>query len=215
MRRLVMEADVSEFVRLSGDESIEKIKSLEVLNIIKQDLKEFVIICSVEFKDGGTKLDDVFNEPDSELQVLDHDKHGKYTVLFKSRAQADPRALEFWTAGGYLLTPLEITNGKVRMTFMGSAKQVKILPAMLKSAGVRYKVLQLTDANFSPTSPLSRLTEKQLKVLTTAYNLGYYDMPRRISSEQLAGKLKIGSSDLIKHRRKAERRLLNAVLSCA
>jgi predicted DNA binding protein len=215
MRWLVMEADVSEFVRLSGDESIEKIRSLEVLNIIKQDLKEFVIICSVEFRDTKTKLDDVFNEPESELQVLDHDKEGKYTVLFTSKAQADPRALEFWAAGGYLLTPLEIKNGKVKMTFMGSAKQVRVLPAMLKSAGVHYKVIQLTDANFSPMSPLSRLTEKQRKVLTTAYNLGYYDLPRRISSEQLAGKLKIGSSDLIKHQRKAERRLITAVLSAA
>jgi predicted DNA binding protein len=212
MRRLILEVSVSEFVRLSGDKSIELIKSLEVLNFIRQDLKEFVIVCSIEFRNRRTKLDDVFNEPESEVQVLDH-KGTKYTILFKSKAKGDNQALDFWSAGGYLLPPLEIQNGKVRMTFIGSAKQVRSLPIKLRSAGVHYRVIQLSDANFSPISPLSRLTEKQRRVLTTAYNLGYYDVPRKISSQQLAGNLEIGSSNFIKHRRKAEKRLLAAVLS--
>ena len=212
MRRLILEVSVSEFIRLSGDKSIEEIKSLEVLNFIKQDLKEFVIVCSIEFRSRRTKLDDVFNEPESEVQVLDH-KGTKYTILFKSKARGDDQTLDFWSAGGYLLPPLEIQNGKVKMTFIGSAKQVRSLPIMLRRAGVRYKVIHLTDANFSPISPLSRLTEKQRRVLTTAYNLGYYDVPRKISSKQLAVNLKIGSSDFIKHRRKAEKRLITAVLS--
>ena len=215
VQRLVIEAEVSEFVRLSGDKSIEKIKSLEVLNFIKQDPKEFSIICSIQFNDRRTKLDDIFSEPGSELQVLDHSKEGKYTILFKSKPQSDPQADALWAAGGYLLTPLEIKNGKVKMTLLGNAKQVRVLPEMLKKAGIRYKVLQQVDASFSPTSPLGSLTEKQRKVLTTAYNHGYYDVPRKISSKQLAGKLKIGSSALIKHRRKAERRLLTAVLNAA
>jgi predicted DNA binding protein len=71
---------------------------------------------------------------------------------------------------------------------------------MLKRAAVRYKVVQLTDASLSPSSPLSRLAEKQRRVLNTCYNLGYYDVPRKISSQQLAAKLKISSSDFIKHR---------------
>ena len=44
--------------------------------------------------------------------------------------------------------------------------------------------------------------------MVTAYRLGYYDLPRRISSQQLASKLNVGSSTLINHRRRAERRLL-------
>jgi predicted DNA binding protein len=212
MRRLIIEVDVGEFVRLSGDKSIEKIKSLEVLNFIKQDPKEFSMICSVQFSNPDTGLGEIFSEPGIELQILDREKNGKYTILFKSKPQIDPQANAFWAAGGYLLPPLEIKNGKVKMTFMGSAKQVRVLPAMLKRAGVRYKVLQYTDASFSPVSPLGNLTEKQRRVLTMAYNLGYYDLPRRIGSQELASKLKIGSSALIKHRRKAERRLLSAVL---
>jgi predicted DNA binding protein len=52
-----------------------------------------------------------------------------------------------------------------------------------------------------------RLTEKQRKVLITAYRLGYHDLPGRVSSKELAERLKIKSSALIVRRRKAERRL--------
>ena len=71
------------------------------------------------------------------------------------------------------------------MTFMGNARQIRVMPEMLKKAGIRYKVLQHVDASFSPSSPLGSLTEKQQKVLTMSNNHGYYDVPRKIGSKQL------------------------------
>jgi predicted DNA binding protein len=43
-------------------------------------------------------------------------------------------------------------------------------------------------------------------------DLGYYDVPRRVSSEELAKRLKIQEPTLVMHRRKAERRLLAALI---
>ena len=83
----------------------------------------------------------------------------------------------------------------------------------LDASGVKYKVISLLDAKFSPNSPLQHLTEKQRDVLIKAYKLGYYDRPRRISSEQLAQKVNLSKSTLVAHRRKAERRLLMEVLN--
>lgn len=216
MRRLVIEADASEFAKVSEDKVIQKIKSLEVLHIIKQSMEEMIIIASIEFRNSDTTLDEVFNEPGAEFQILDHNK-GKYIALMKSVPESDAtgRALaeNLWSSGGYMLTPLEIKDGKIKMSFLGGQRHVQVIPSMLKRAGIHYKILQLTDANLPQSSPLGELTEKQRKVLTAAYNHGYYDLPRRISSKQLASKLKIGSSDLIKHRRKAEKRILSAVLN--
>lgn len=217
MQRLVIEVDVLEFSKIAADDTINKIKSLEVLHFIRQDRDEITIIGSVEFKDSSTKLDKIFTEKDSELQVLDHSKEGKYLILLKSKPQNDPAgqllASEFWAKGGYMLSPLEIKNGKLKMSFLGGARQMRIIPSLLKKTGIHYKVLSLADANLPPSSPMSDLTEKQRRVLTAAYNLGYYDLPRKISSRDLAAKLKIGSSDFIKHRRKAERRVLSSILS--
>ena len=70
----------------------------------------------------------------------------------------------------------------------------------------------MTEANFSPDSPLSKLTEKQREVLIAAYNHGYYEIPR-INSQNLAEKLNIGSSTLVEHLRKPEHRLLIQILA--
>ena len=69
------------------------------------------------------------------------------------------------------------------------------------------------DAIFSPNSPLQRLTEKQRDVLIKSYKLGYYDRPRKISSEELAHRVNLAKSTWVAHRRKAERRLLTEVLN--
>jgi predicted DNA binding protein len=83
----------------------------------------------------------------------------------------------------------------------------------MDKARLHYRVVSLMDARFSPDSPLARLTGRQREILTKAYELGYYDRPRRISSDELASRLNIAKSTLVAHRRKAERRLLAEILS--
>ncbi len=97
---------------------------------------------------------------------------------------------------------------KVTFSFLGSAKQVGEFIKKITALGIRHKVVLLTEADFSPDSSLSKLTEKQRDVIISAYRLGYYDIPRRINSEKLAKKLNIGNSTLGEHLRKAERCLL-------
>ena len=71
----------------------------------------------------------------------------------------------------------------------------------------------MTEAKFSPDSPLNVLTEKQRRILIASYKLGYYDLPRKVGSRELAEKLGLHKSALATHIRKAERRLLADILS--
>jgi predicted DNA binding protein len=77
---------------------------------------------------------------------------------------------------------------------------------------VRFKVLSLTNARSASESTLNVLTEKQCTVLTNAYKLGYYDLPRRIDSEQLARRLNLSRATLVVHCRKAEKRVLAEIM---
>ena len=52
--------------------------------------------------------------------------------------------------GGYLSTPFEIRDGKIKIAFLGDAKQVKNLLQMLDDQGLRFKIASLADAKFSP-----------------------------------------------------------------
>jgi predicted DNA binding protein len=98
------------------------------------------------------------------------------------------------------------------MTFLGSSSQVRKILKAIEELKIPYKILALTDAKFSHDSPLSDLTEKQRKVFVSAFNSGYYDIPRRISSETLAEKMDIRAPTLVMHRRKAEQRIFQKII---
>ena len=108
------------------------------------------------------------------------------------------------------MLPFEVRDGRVRVTLVGDNEQVK---EFLENRVVNYKVLSLTDAKFSPNSPISRLTEKQQEAISIAFRLGYFDTPRKISADELAAKLGLASSTLAVHLRRAERRLLADLLN--
>jgi len=209
MRRLTIELDLEQMRKFEDNPLFDKVKSFEILQFLKEGPEEVAVICRVDFGDGVTKLEDFVQDDIVEIQMLEREEGGACTYFIKSRP-VNQHASNFnpSTAGGYLSVPFEIKDGKAKITYLGSGKQVKSFLEDVERAGVKYRVRSMTDAKFSRDSPLGRLTEKQRKVLVSAYQLGYYDEPRRINSLELARKMKIGSSTLINHRRRAERNLL-------
>lgn len=158
------------------------------------------------------------------VQVLEQEKEKTYTYFIKGDMRAHARVAKeltqfdtkwlmgFTGTGGYF-DLLEFKEERLKVGFMGDAKQVKALLELIEKGKIRYRVVSVTDAKVSLHSPLSSLTEKQRRVLVTAFELGYYDVPRKISSQELAKKLNLQSPTLVEHRRKAEHRLLAAILS--
>ena len=213
MRRVTIELNLEEMSKFENNPILKKVRSFEILQFLKEGPEEFAVICRIEFGDEATKVEDFIDDDIIEMQMLDHEKGGAYTYFIKSRPAAHPMShFDPFTAGGYLSVPFEIKDGRARITYLGNGKQVKTFLEGIEKAGVKYRVSSITDAKFPQHSPLSRLTEKQRKVLVAAYRLGYYDEPRRISSLELAKRMKVGSSTLINHRRRAERRLFSELV---
>ncbi len=226
MRRLILEFSKSQFEKihelLARNEvnkipepsPLNHIKTFEILQFLRLDNEEFAAICRIEteqampgfgdwFEKAGN-ADDNFSEG---AQILEREKSGAYIVFLRHNPVPPGLNINQLIEGGYLVA-IEIREGKIKITYLGTVKQIKTVLGMIRQHGIRYKILSLTDAKFSLNSPLNGLTEKQRKVLTTAYRLGYYSLPRKISTEQLARKLNLHKSALAAHRRKAELRLI-------
>ncbi|MEM0195780.1 MAG: helix-turn-helix domain-containing protein [Thermoplasmatales archaeon] len=190
----------------------------KILHILKLETKEFAALIRVEFTDQHNRIRELFprsNDAEIKLELL-NENEGSYTyfisVKFRLQRQRQLKLSPFanW---GYLSIPFEIMDGKLKMTFLGSTKQVEgVLESLLKF-GMPYNVISLVNVRSVTGSPLDRLTDRQRGVLIMAYRLGYYTIPRKINSEQLAEKLGISKSTLVAHRRKAERLLLGEILS--
>jgi len=215
MRRLILEASEKELSKVGVEiQPFQKIKSLDLLHFLRQDREEFAAIWRVEFKDDSSRIEDLLAGGFLvEVQLLEKERSRTYTVFMRGGPSLSSVLDSLGLAGGYLFPPLGIREGKIKISFLGSAQQVGEFLEKITAFGIRYRVVLLADANFSPDSPINKLTEKQREVLIAAYKHGYYDIPRRINSEELAEKLKIVSSTLGEHLRKAERRLLINILT--
>jgi predicted DNA binding protein len=214
MRRLILEVSEKELTKIGLElPQFKKIKSLELLYFLRQDPKEFAAIAQVEFKDPTSKVEDLLTGGYLiEAQILERAKNGGYIVFMRGGPSLSS-ALSF-TGGesGYLFPPIGIDGQKLKFSFIGSEVQIKEFLKEISKLGIHYRVVMLADANFSPISPLSQLTEKQREVLMAAYKAGYYEVPRKITSEKLAKSLNLVNSTVVEHLRKAEQRLMSQLL---
>jgi predicted DNA binding protein len=214
MRRLILEISEKELIK-AGIElpPLAKIKSLELLYFLRQDAEEFAAITRIQFKDNTNNLEEL---PKSELlidaQIIEREKSGAYIVFIRSGPSLSSVLNYIGIEGGYLFPPLGIGDGKVKFSFLGSEQQIKEFMEKIDAIGIKYRIVLLADVDFSPVSVLNQLTQKQRDVLIAAYKFGYYDIPRKINSDQLAKKLGLVNSTVVEHLRKAEQRLITHML---
>jgi hypothetical protein len=217
VRRLIVEFPREDIGRIEEKrESFGDIRSIKILHYLRQDPKEFSLLCRIELKDPkkGNINQVLSRNPGANAQILERERNGGYIIFMRGKPERRDSTsnFSFLDAGGGYLVAFELDDEKIRMTYLGDQSQIRKTLDKLHGAKIRTSIISLADAKFSPDSPLNILTEKQRAALIAAYKFGYYDIPRKISSEQLARKLNIHASALIAHRRKAELRLLGEML---
>lgn len=214
MRRVILEVTEKELAKVGIElPQFKKIKSMEIVYFLKQDHEEFAGIAQVQLNSPATKINEMLKGGYLlETQVLERKSSDTYIVFFRGGPSLSSVLDYIGIEGGYLFTPLGVGDGKVKICFLGNEAQVKMFLERIDILEIRYRIVSLADASFSPTSPLSRLTEKQREILIAAYKSGYYDIPRKITSEELAKKLNLVDSTVVEHLRKAEQRLITQIL---
>jgi predicted DNA binding protein len=81
---------------------------------------------------------------------------------------------------------------------------------ILRKRVIPEKSLRDTFA-ISLTNVFSELTQKQLSSLMLALDFGYYEIPKKMTAEQIAGKRKLPRTTYEEHLRKAESKILRAI----
>jgi len=212
MRRLIVESPTAEVAKFLGVESaLEKVESFEIISLLREEPEEWAIVCKAKMKEPSFKFTDALSDKLAEIQHLQTEKDGSQIYFIKRKPNHVVSSV--FMAGGYFSLPLQIQGERMKASFTGTSQQIKHILGTISKLGLAYRVISVADARFSPTSPLGILTEKQRKVLTTAFNLGYYDIPKKTSNNEIAKKLNIKEPTCVRHRVKAEKRLLTALLS--
>lgn len=82
------------------------------------------------------------------------------------------------------------------------------------TAGTEPLLRTLTEYR-GPSDPLEAVTPRQRAVLEAAYELGYFEVPKATTTDEIAAELDLDPSTVREHLQRAQRNLLTAVLKSA
>ncbi len=97
------------------------------------------------------------------------------------------------------------------MSLVGPHEAISDTIDEYKAAGVSPDLRRLRSYD-GQTEPADALTDRQREVIQTAFDMGYYEVPREVSTEQVAAELGLDSSTVSEHLQRAERNVLRRVL---
>lgn len=146
------------------------------------------------------------------INILREDKN-KYTCLVKIEYKSNlMKILKLFHVENIIYDlPFIISKEKIVFAFIGENENLKKLFKIIKPLGF-IKNIHFQKIEFSEYDTLSCLTERQREIIITAKKNGYYEMPRKITTEELSRKLGISKATLIEHLRKAENRIISYIL---
>jgi len=216
MRKLIMEFAPNDAYRKMAGPFFAHIKYIRIMEFIKVDFDkgETLVLAECEFQDGVDFDNLEIPEMIAYMNVVTED-HPKFTALFKSEYPDELKGVLrhldldlIWT------TPFEKSLERVVVSIIGSEanlnRYIEFVDGMEgfgKIANITYQKATTPDRDI-----LSSLTDRQREVMLKAKSTGYYDYPRKVSSEKIAEEMGISKATFIEHLRKAEQRLVNTLL---
>lgn len=109
-------------------------------------------------------------------------------------------------------TPIEFTDrGGLSTTVVGTHEMLQQATQELPE-GIAFEIEQVGQYAPDTRDTLSMLTDRQQEVFRTAVDLGYYEIPRRATHEDIADRLGCAPSTVDEHLRKAESRVLSTLV---
>jgi len=221
MKRLTLEFPYQElWDRLFGPNQ-DRVEVLEATKSLKCDFEGLAVICRIRFKDKRMKPVDLIGKGRiRSVETLYEHGDGSLVVFIEGKPVVHvPRELRrkdpnVPRPGLVSAGPPEFLDvDRMKVQFLCKDEEVPKILDFYEKTKLPHRLVEISSLQSASESDLSRLTAKQRQAFLTAYSLGYYDVPRKTSSEELAKRLKLGTSTYAEHLRKAERALLASILS--
>jgi hypothetical protein len=227
MRELTFEVQIDENSETSF--LIKALRHLDILNVLEFRSQGFLLLCR-----GSHEESELFRESLSSddshnitVKILNREKSGSEIMLLSGRWLISKHAgkryrrraveLKFFKAMEkapiYSLGNPKFREGKLQVSIIAHEKMIKRLLDGLDQIKVPYKVLRLGRPKAGSDSVLSSLTGKQTSILRLAHAMGYYDVPKRTRTDDLAHVLRMDKGTVGEHLRRAEKHVFDGLLS--
>lgn len=106
---------------------------------------------------------------------------------------------------------IQVNDDGLHVALVGSQEDISQGISEYDDAGMTVLLQRIGDYG-GPRNTLDALTDRQREILQTAYGLGYFDVPRSVSTADVADELDLDPSTVAEHLQRAERNLLETIL---
>lgn len=107
---------------------------------------------------------------------------------------------------------LDPTEKGLDVTILGSHEALGERVREYEAAGAEVLLRAMSDYE-GPDDPLDATTPRQREVLKTAFDLGYFDVPRAATTEEVGDALDLDPSTVREHLQRAQRNVFAALLA--
>jgi hypothetical protein len=166
------------------------------------------ILGDIERFENVLKRDDAIEE----YELLPISEHESYCFV-AGLGTADARVLwETFKSGSLMTIPPAEWNadGSYTFTIVGRDKDIQSALDGVPD-DVRVDIESVGGTKVAPDSVIDRLSDRQLTAVEAAIELGYYDIPRRVTNEDVAAELDCAVSTAAEHLRKAESKIFTGL----
>lgn len=163
-----------------------------------------VIQSTVETRYDAAALNDL-DYVDSWTHVAERDDDHVYVISFTAPEVPDAVGAAAEALVGTCEPSVDADGATVSL--VGSQDAIARTITEYESAGASPQLHKLADHE-GRSGPLTDLTDRQRTVIETAWEQGYYDVPRTATTDDLAAELDLDASTVAEHLQRAERNLL-------
>lgn len=107
---------------------------------------------------------------------------------------------------------ISVNDAGIDVSLVGSQEDIAHEIRKYEDAGMTVLLERIGDYG-GPKTTLDTLTDRQQEILQRAYELGYFDVPRRVSTADVADTLELDPSTVAEHLQRAERNIVTTLLA--
>lgn len=172
-------------------EIFKKYRDLEIviLNFLPYDFEEFIANAIIQIY--HYKIDEIIKDIKVNPSFLGVSVLEKYENRAKINIRTkDPYFLYAIIKNGILIDfPVRISEGVAIWKLVATRKKINDLLLQFEEKGINFSLLRIMNSDYSINDNENKLNPEESQVIRKAIKLGFFDIPRRISLEELANQL--------------------------
>ncbi len=191
----------------------EKMEEVTIITSLMQTFEKFILVVEVKWKDGPDiehverlriveRAEEISRDGNTSILIVS----GKFPEVYREVIRKF-----FDTFDCFIEFPARFTLGTMTGSIVGTHEDINRFLKFAEGWGATYEVISVRKYHPRLEGVLSQLTPKQYTCLESAVRMGYFDVPRKVSSRDLASKLDISHSTFLEHIKKGQRQILSSL----